>query len=209
MPERAAEPLSPEAFAAAAGVSRETLARLSALVDLLGQWQRRINLVSASTLRDVWRRHIFDSAQLFPLLPRPDARVYDIGSGAGFPGLVLAVLGASQVHLIESDHRKAAFLREASRITGAPTTIHVCRAGTLAPRDGDVVTARACAALSELLDLSAPLLTPAGICLFLKGRGIDAELTAATETWKMRAARIPSRTDPTGVILRLEDLHHV
>ncbi len=209
MPDRAAQPLSPEEFAAAGCVSRETLERLSTFVDLLRQWQHRINLVSAGTLRDVWRRHIQDSAQLLAMLPRLDARLYDIGSGAGFPGLVLAILGASRVHLVESDQRKAAFLREAARITASPVTLHVCRAESLAPHDGEVVTARACAPLADLLDLSRRFLGPSGICLFLKGRGVEAELTAANKTWKMRVARFPSQTDPTGVILRLEDLNHV
>lgn len=201
--------LTPEGFAGAFSVSRETLDRLVSYVDLLERWQSRINLISPATLPDVWRRHILDSAQLFSHLPRPDALLYDIGSGAGFPGLVLAILGASRVQLIESDQRKAAFLREAARITSTSVQLHMARAEKLAPHDADVVTARACASLPELLDLAAPLLAPTGICLFLKGRAAEAELTAANKTWKMRVTKTASKTDPTGVILRLEDLNHV
>ena len=209
MPEGSPPPLTPEGFAELFRVSRETLDRLTTYVELLQRWQARINLISPATLPDIWRRHILDSAQLLPLLPHPGVNLYDIGSGAGFPGLVLAILGASHVHLIESDQRKTAFLREAARITSTSLQLHMVRAEKLAAQGANVVTARACASLPELLDLAAPLLAPAGICLFLKGRGAEAELTAANKTWKMRAAKIASCTDPTGVILRLEDLHHV
>src|SRR5437588_12718613 len=109
--------LSPAEFAAATGVSRETLARLDAYAELLRQWSPRINLVAASTLDDLWRRHVLDSAQLFPLLPPGAHSLIDLGSGAGFPGLVLAILGVPAVELIESDARKCAFLREAARGT--------------------------------------------------------------------------------------------
>lgn len=209
MPDLAVGPLSPEDFARQADVSRETLERLRAYVALLISWQARINLVSKLTLADLWRRHILDSAQLWPMIRQADARIYDIGSGAGFPGLVLAILGATDMHLVESDHRKAAFLREAARITSTKIGLHVTRIETLAPHDGAIVTSRACAALPRLLELSWPLLRSDGTCLFLKGRDVEAELTEAGKAWKMRVTKTPSQTDPTGVILRLEDLHHV
>ena len=141
--------LTPEAFAAKAAVSRETCERLALHLDLLRRWQQRINLVGRSTLTDPWRRHMLDSAQLAPLLPER-ARVADLGSGAGFPGLVLAIVRGGPVHLIESDGRKAAFLCEAARVTDAPAEVHASRAEGLALAV-DVVVARACAPLDRLL----------------------------------------------------------
>lgn len=202
-------PLTQAQFAAQAGVSRETAERLAAFLDLLRRWQPKVNLVSDASLADAWRRHVLDSAQLLALIGNRSGRLYDIGSGAGFPGLVLAILGLTDVHLIESDQRKAVFLREAARITSAKIEIHAMRAEKLSTRDADYVTARGCAALAQLLELATPLLKSTGMCLFLKGRGVDAELTAASKTWTMKIERFPSQSDPTGTILRLEDIHRV
>src|SRR6266446_2343020 len=116
------EPLDPTGFTALTGVSRETLARLEAYAALLAQWNERINLVGRDTRRDIWRRHFLDSAQLLPHVPAGTRSLADLGSGAGFPGLVLAILGVCGVELVESDARKCAFLREAARIAGAPVT---------------------------------------------------------------------------------------
>lgn len=196
-------------FASLVGVSRETIHKLASHLELLRRWQARINLVSEASLGDPWRRHFLDSAQLFPLIAPASARLYDIGSGAGFPGLVLAIMGLHDVHLIESDQRKAEFLREAARITGAQVKIHVLRVEKLSPKDGDFVTARGCAALPELLELAKPLLKPSGICIFLKGRGVEAELTGALKNWSMKISRLSSKSDPEGTILRLEELHRV
>lgn len=165
-----------------------------------------MNLVAPATLRDAWRRHFLDCAQLTAYLPKPPGRVVDLGSGAGFPGLVLAILGAEDVHLIEADGRKAAFLREAARITGTRVDIHTARVETVAPLRADVITARACAPLIRLLALAVPHLSASGICLFLKGRRVDAELTEARKRWKMRIGRYPSRSEPSGVILEVEDI---
>lgn len=202
-------PLTPEAFAAAQNVSRETLERLRAYVDLLTRWQARINLVSAASLADVWRRHVLDSAQLYPMIEPKAVRLYDLGSGAGFPGLILAILGVTDVHLIESDRRKIEFLREAARITATKITLHPVRAQTLSPGDGDFITARGCASLSELLDLAKPLLKPNGNCLFLKGAGLQTELTDARKRWTMLVNELESITDPSGVIVRLRELRDV
>jgi 16S rRNA (guanine527-N7)-methyltransferase len=196
--------LGPGGFAKLANVSRETLDRLAKYVELLGSWNRRINLVGRDTMGDAWRRHILDSAQLFPLVPREARRLVDLGSGAGFPGLVLAIMGVPEVHLIESDTRKAVFLREAVRITGAPATIHARRIDRIPGFTADIVTARALAPLSELLALSERFLGPRSLCLFLKGRMVEEELTEATKAWHIRAYRQPSLTDPSGCILRLE-----
>lgn len=184
-----------------AGVSRETQNRLVRHLDLLRRWQRRINLTSAATLDDPWRRHVLDSAQLAPLV-RAGARLADLGSGAGFPGLVLAILRGGPVHLIESDERKAAFLREAVRVTEAPAEVHNARAESLDLK-ADVVTARACAPLDRLLGLAVPLLAPGGVCLFLKGARVEEEIAAARSGWRMALRRHRSRTAPGGVVLEV------
>ncbi|MBE9552058.1 MAG: 16S rRNA (guanine(527)-N(7))-methyltransferase RsmG [Proteobacteria bacterium] len=193
-----------EEFARQANVSRETLARLESYAELLEKWNRRINLVGRGTIDDLWRRHMLDSAQLLPLIPESAESLVDLGSGAGFPGLVLAICGVKNVHLIESDRKKCAFLREASRETGAPVTIHNKRIEEIESFQADVVTARALAPLPKLLDMAAPFAKKHCILLFLKGKHVDRELTDATKGWNMRVDRIPSHTDPEGTILRLE-----
>lgn len=199
-------PLGPGGFAKLANVSRETLDRLILYVDLLTAWNRRINLVGRDTLGDVWRRHILDSAQLHPHLPPKTRNLVDLGSGAGLPGLILAILGVPEVHLVESDGRKAVFLREAIRVTGAPAVIHATRIDGVKPFMADVVTARALAPLSDLLALSQGFLGPRTVCLYLKGRAAEEELTETAKGWKMRVDRSPSLSDPSGCILRLENI---
>lgn len=195
-----------ESFARDTGVSRETLARLETYATLLMRWQQRINLVARESLADLWHRHFLDSAQLLPLVPPGSARLVDLGSGAGFPGLTLAIMGVPDVHLIESDGRKAAFLREAARLSGAPVTIHAIRIEEATPLAGtaDVVTARALAPLDVLLGHAAPLLRPDGCCLFLKGARAADELTLARKAWNMDVHQVPSRSHPAGVVLKLK-----
>ena len=190
------------------GVSRETLARLETYVALLRTWNPRINLVSPASLGDVWRRHILDSGQLLRHLPPGTRVLVDLGSGAGLPGLILAILGAPEVHLIESDQRKAVFLREAARVTGTGVTVHAQRIESVAPFPADVVTARALAPLSQLLEWSAPFLREGTVCLFLKGAGVADELTAAQRAWIMQTQTLLSLSDDKGHILRLEGLRH-
>lgn len=197
-------PLGMAGFAKLTGVSRETLDRLAKYVELLNSWTRRINLVGRNTLGDVWRRHILDSAQLFPLIPREARRLVDLGSGAGLPGLVLAIMGVPEVHLIESDGRKAEFLREALRVTATPAIVHAERIDRVPGFAADIVTARALAPLPELLAISERFLGPQTLCLFLKGRMVEEELTEAAKAWHIRPNRQPSLTDPSGCILRLE-----
>jgi 16S rRNA (guanine527-N7)-methyltransferase len=199
--------LGRDGFARLVPVSRETLARLEAYVALLTAWNRRINLVGATTLGDPWRRHILDSAQLLPHVPAR-SRLVDIGSGAGLPGLVLALMGVAEVHLVEADQKKAVFLREAVRVTGATATIHALRTERLAPIMADVVTARAVAPLSDLLELAAPFLGPGTVCLFLKGRTAPDELTLAAKNWKMGARLLASVSDPGGMVMILESIAH-
>lgn len=201
--------LDARGFQNATGVSRETLERLTAYADLLRKWQPKINLVGPATLPDLWQRHFLDSAQLYPLLPEGTRSLADIGTGAGFPGLVLAILGVPDVHLIESDSRKCAFLREAARVTGTTVTVHNKRIEAVSGLAADVVTARALASLETLLGWAFPLLRPNGHCLFLKGQNVEGELTDTTKYWKMRAERFDSRSDPGGVVLRLGEIEHV
>jgi len=188
------------------GAGAETIDRLAAYLALLEKWQRRINLVGSGSMEDPWRRHILDSAQLLPLLPAGSPSVADLGTGAGFPGVILAIMGDARVHLVESNARKCAFLSEVLRITETNATIHNKRIESLATLDVDVVTARGCANLLTLLDYAGPLLAPAGICLFLKGQSVEAELTESRKKWTMRTQRITSRSDPTGVVLKLSDI---
>jgi len=199
-------PLGPEGFARVFPVSRETLVQLDAYADLLVQWSARINLVGRATIADLWRRHILDSAQLYPLIPEAAQSLIDLGSGAGLPGLVLAILGVPGVELIEADSRKSAFLREAARVTGTEVTIRPYRVQALAPHPADVVTARACAPLDELLGLAERFIAPHTLCLFLKGERFGQELTKAQKRWTMRASVEPSLSDRRGVILRLQQV---
>jgi len=174
--------LSPEAFAEIFSVSRETTERLRVHLDLLIRWQSRINLVGASTLADPWRRHMLDSAQIHPHLPT--GPLLDMGSGAGFPGLVLAILrgeGSAPVHLVEADTRKSAFLREAIRVTEAPAVVHQRRMEDLPVFPVAALTARALAPLSRLLVWAERFLAPGVECLFLKGREAEKELTEAAD----------------------------
>ena len=214
-------PFDPQMLSRDGGVSRETRNALEIYEATLVKWQKAVNLVGPGTLQDVWHRHFLDSAQLTPLIPtRPDGAptaILDIGSGGGFPGLVLAVLAATgalrapaiTVHLVDANTRKCAFLKEVARTTGAQAAIHRSRIENLPPFPVDVVMARAFAPLPRLLDLAGGFLDqpdchPLG--LFLKGRGVDEELTEARKQWKMRVETIVSMTDPEGVVLRIEDI---
>lgn len=167
------------------------------------QWSPRINLVAASTLDDPWRRHFLDSAQLFPLVPPGARSLVDLGSGAGFPGLVLAIMGVPGVELAEADARKCAFLREAARVTDTSAVVHNARIESLSPHDVDVVTARGCAPLDRLLPLAQPFIRPDTICLFPKGERAGQELAAAQRAWGMDVVSHDSCTDPRGVVLCL------
>lgn len=183
--------------------------RLQAYVELLVKWQARINLVAPKTLPEVWTRHVLDSAQLLAHMTGRPGPVLDLGSGAGFPGLVLAILGRDDITLVEADRRKAAFLQEAARITGAAVTIAACRIEALRPIRAGIVTARALAPVSELLHYAAPFADESTLYLFLKGERADAELTTARERWNMKVDKAPSLSDMRGVILRLEGVTDV
>lgn len=195
-------------------VSRETLERLSNYHDLLLKWGARINLVSRATLDDAWTRHFADSAQIFDLAP-PDARVWaDLGSGAGFPGLVVAMLAAElrpslRVRLIEADQRKAAFLRTVARETGIDADIVADRIESASPSNADVVSARALAPLADLLAMAERHLLPGGVCLFPKGARYRDEIAEALETYTFDCENYPSKTDADSVILKIGGIGRV
>lgn len=201
-------PLTAPAFAEVSGVSPDTLSRLEAYVAALIKWQKRINLVSRTTLDDVWARHILDSSQLHALLPKTTAPVVlDMGSGAGFPGLVLAIMGGCTVHMVESDTRKCAFLREVIHLTQANTAVvHNKRMEDMDPFPVDVVTSRALASLDKLLGLADGYLGTDTICLFLKGQKAQEELTESLKNRTMATELIQSQTDPSGTILKLSEI---
>ena len=190
-------------------VSRETLAELDRFAALLLRWNSTVNLVARTDEPFLWVRHIADSLQLAPLMAPQPERAIDLGSGAGFPGLILALATGVLFDLIEADQRKAAFLREAARVTSAPVRIHPIRIEAAQLPPAPLITARAVAPLPKLLALAAPLLAPGGMCLFLKGANADAELTHAATQWQMQADGIPSRTAPGARILRITELSRV
>jgi 16S rRNA (guanine527-N7)-methyltransferase len=193
-------------------VSRETTARLDRFVKLLLDWQQRMNLIAPSTIPVLWTRHIADSLQLLPLAPK--ARIWaDLGSGAGFPGLVLACAlaetEATRMHLVESTGKKAAFLRDAVRVTGAPAKVLAVRVEDFvdnSPEPIDVVTARALAPLPELLAMAHPLLKKGAIGLFPKGQDVGAELTEAAKYWNIQSTLTQSLTDTQGRIVVVRGL---
>jgi tRNA uridine 5-carboxymethylaminomethyl modification enzyme len=197
----------PEDFARDTGVSRETLDRLSAFDALLLKWQKAINLIGPKTVSDRWRRHYLDSAQLRSVA---NGRTWaDLGSGAGFPGLVLAVLGVGEVRLHESDQRKAIFLREAIRATGAKAVVIEGRIEAAPAVPAAVITARAFAPLADIFTIGERFATGATIFALLKGQDVEEELTEATKYWNMDIGKVPSQADPKGVVLRVARLHRV
>lgn len=202
----------PEAFRVAFDVPRETMAALETYVRVLLDWQTRLNLVGESTIPDLWRRHILDSAQILRHIPdwRARPRVWaDLGTGAGFPGMVLALMGAGPVHLYEKSPRKCQFLRAAAAATKAPVTVHEGRIEANPVMAVDVVVSRACAPLARLLGMAQPFFGPHTVAYFHKGQNLDDELTEATKCWKMDTKIIESCTDPRGRIIRVEGLRNV
>jgi 16S rRNA (guanine527-N7)-methyltransferase len=191
-------------------VSRETLARLDRFVATLLTWQKRINLIAPGSVSEIWTRHVADSLQLLSLAPA--ARVWlDLGSGGGFPGLAIACALAetpgARVHLIESNGKKAAFLREAVRITGVSAIVHHARIeqmGTKLAEHIDLVTARAVAPLNDLLGLAEPWMKRGAQAFFPKGQDVGAELTEASKYWNIEAVLVTSKTDPRARIVKVD-----
>ena len=201
-------------FRSAFSVSRETIDRLKIYESLLQRWQKTINLVAPSTLEQIWGRHFADSAQILALAPSEPKNWIDLGSGAGFPGLVVATLLAPtpkpRVILVESDSRKAAFLREAAREMAVPVDILPLRIEAAATRASlkrlSVVSARALAPLPRLLALAAPFCGPETVCLFLKGREAARELQTAETEWTFESELVPSLTDLEGRVVVIRNL---
>jgi 16S rRNA (guanine527-N7)-methyltransferase len=179
---------------------------LDAYVALLRKWNATINLVSAADMPLLWPRHIEDSLQLGTIAGPLPPRAIDLGSGAGFPGLMLAIAFGIEVHLVEQDQRKAAFLREAIMVTRAPAHVHATKIERAKVAPAPLVVSRAVAPLPALLRWAHPLLTEDGFCLFPKSNAAETEITQAERHWSMHIDRLPSRTDPNGVILRVRDL---
>jgi 16S rRNA (guanine527-N7)-methyltransferase len=194
-------------------VSRESWVRIETFVALLLQWQQRINLISPASISSIWERHVIDSLQLLPLLPPTAKVVADLGSGSGFPALPLAIASGLAFHLYESNNKKAAFLREAMRITGCKGQVHGERLTGKAPAHGmpqvDVVTARALAPLNELLELAQPLMKNGVQALFLKGQDVDQELTHAEKYWRIQYTKHASLTDSQAIILAVQEVSRV
>jgi len=198
-------------------VSRESFLQLQTYVALLQRWQSRINLIGPGTVEDIWTRHIADALQLISLFDGDPLAIADLGSGAGIPGLPLAiawpVVPRPHVHLVESNGKKAAFLREALRVTGARGEVHQVRIEALAleqlrpkPR---LVVARALARLTKLLELAKPLVDNGAVCLFHKGQDVDDELTESTKCWRISHRLHPSRLPGGGWIVEIREIEFV
>ncbi|XDZ62322.1 16S rRNA (guanine(527)-N(7))-methyltransferase RsmG [Alphaproteobacteria bacterium LSUCC0396] len=197
--------MTPDDVARLLNVSRETIDKFRAYLTLLEKWQARINLVANSTLAEAWQRHILDSGQLAAFYPPQTKNIMDVGSGAGFPGLVLAIMGGVTVDLVESDQRKAVFLSMVIRELDLPAKVHNQRIETLPQLFPDVITARALAPVPKLLKLIENQLSPKSVCLFLKGAAVQDELTNLQTYSTMDATTHPSLSGPTGVVLELKN----
>jgi 16S rRNA (guanine527-N7)-methyltransferase len=180
--------------------------RLASFIALLARWNATIKLVSNQDIDHLWTRHIDDALQLIPLMPAEVTQAIDLGSGGGFPGLVLALATGVQFDLVESDSRKAAFLQEAVTLTKAPAVVHTSRIEDVTLRSRMLITARALAPLPKLLGLSRPFLADGGVCLFPKGERADTEIAEARKDWIMDLQQFSSRTSPSGRILRVTGL---
>ena len=192
-------------------VSRETVNGLVALCKVIEKWTPTVNLIAKSTIREIWHRHVLDSAQLFSFAPAEARSWLDLGSGAGFPGLVIAILAKEQrpdlkVILIEADKRKAVFLAEAARVIGVSVSIINTRIEAAPPQKADVVSARALTSLNGLCAYADKHLNPYGIAVFPKGLNANAEIDAACRNWRFVINVHTSKTDPAAAILLLRNI---
>ena len=197
--------MTPDQVGELLNVSRETIEKFQVYLTLLEKWQRRINLVSNSTLAEAWQRHILDSGQLAAFYPPQTRKILDVGSGAGFPGLVLAIIGGVTVDLVESDQRKAVFLSTVIRELGLPAKVYSERIETMPNLRPDVITARALAPVPKLLKLIESQINPGCCCLFLKGASVEDELTNLQSYYTMVPTTYPSLSGATGVVLELKN----
>jgi len=192
-------------------VSRETMERLELFASELAKWNQKINLVSPATIPELWTRHILDSAQLYPLIDQKTAEICDIGTGGGFPGLILAILAKetypdAKVAMMESDKRKCAFLQTISGRLGLKTEVLATRIEKADPQNADIMTSRALASLSQLLSFAHQHLSPDGRALFLKGAKVDAEIEEALASWQFDLQKRRSETSAEAVVLEISNL---
>ncbi len=190
------------------GASPETSERLAAHVAVLRQWQPRLKLVGPGTVDDIWSRHVLDCGQIARYVPPTCRRLVDLGSGAGLPGLILAIMGVVGVELVERDERKVAFLHAAANACDVDVVIHGMRIEDLPSGQADVVTARALASLDVLLPITAPFLGEGSVAIFPKGRSVDDELKSAARHWHMWFSRHPSLSDARSSVLVINRIHH-
>ena len=204
----------PEEFQKATNVSRETLDNFKRYSQLLAEWQKKINLIGPATTENIWHRHFYDSAQLLPLIKKSGTgglgrKIMDMGSGAGFPGLVLALMGENSVYLAEPSAKRCAFLRQVMRETGAGAEILQAKVKDIETFPVDIVTARALAPIATLIEWGLPYLREDGEFWLLKGSRVEEELTLAKKNWNMKTEIFPSKTGNGGKILKLSNIRMV
>ena len=189
-------------------VSCETLGKLICYSELLLKWQRSINLVSNSTLDDMWRRHFYDSAQLMDYMEKRERplKILDLGSGAGFPGLVLSIMGAGELHLVEGVGKKCSFMKQIIQKTGIDAIVHNERIENMEPFEVDLITSRACADLDKLLGLTAKFIGSGTECLFLKGKKAEQEINRAAKNRQFSVKKYTSKSEESGMILKLSHI---
>jgi len=187
-------------------VSHETFERLIIYKNLVLKWQKSVNLISLNTIPEIWSRHFLDSVQIAPLLGNNNSTVIDLGSGAGFPGMLMAIVGWNNVHLVESDKKKCIFLNEVSRETNTPIIIHNDRVENLSFRS-DIILSRACASVSQLLDWSEKIVSHETKCFFHKGKNHSIECEMAKKDWMFEVKFHPSITEKDAAILELSDVY--
>lgn len=201
-----------DSFFQETNVPRETMDNIRIYAALLKKWQKKINLVAESTMPDIWSRHFYDSFQLKPFLEggrEEKIRILDIGSGAGFPALLLSMLDIGDIHMVESNGKKCAFLRQVIRETKGTAVVHNQRVESMDAFPVDYITARACASLTELLDLGQKFIGDKTIGLFLKGQSAEQEIAEARQKWTFDVEKHTSATDPSGVILKVSHIGHL
>ena len=200
--------MTPDEVCRLLGASPETSERLAAYVAVLGEWQPRLKLVGPGTVDEIWSRHVLDCGQIARYVPPTCRRLVDLGSGAGLPGLILAIMGVAGVEMVERDESKAAFLHAAANVCDVDVGIHRMRIEDLPRGPADVVTARALAPLDVLLPVTAPFLGEGSVAIFPKGRSVDEELKSAARHWHMWFSRHPSLSDEQSSILVINRIHH-
>lgn len=200
-------PMTAEEFQTLLNVPRETMDKFIIYAELLNKWQKSINLVSRSTLSDMWRRHFYDCAQLIDYIPKKkDLIILDIGSGAGFPGLILSIMGAGHVHLVEAVGKKCAFMNHVIRETGINATVHNERIENMSAFPVDIITSRACADLQKLLELSAAFGTENTHYIFMKGGRSQEEIQSAQKKYSFNVKKQASKSEESGMILSLSNI---